>query len=106
MQFLRLPQITRACLKIAQVTFDPFNEHIKCVNCHDPTFFLYFSRIGLVLFGSHCEQHTTGILMYRAPHPLLHMTSPVVSIYCQSIPGQELWSAYSQGSHTWYYLHG
>ena len=27
--------------------------------------------------------------MYRDPHHLVHMTSLVVSIYCQSIPGQE-----------------
>lgn len=37
------------------------------------------------------------------PHHLVHMTSAVVPIYNQSI--QEIWNAYSQGSHTWYYLH-
>lgn len=32
-------------------------------------------------------------ILKRDQYHLVQMTSPVVSIYCQSIPGQELWKA-------------
>lgn len=37
--------------------------------------------------------------MYRDPPHLVQMTSSVVSIYCQSIPGPELWNALQSRAH-------
>lgn len=42
---------------------------------------------------------TTDTFMYLDPHHLVQMTSPVVSIYYQSIPGRELWNALQSWAH-------